>query len=91
VRLAGKTAVVTGASAGIGWATAKRLAAAGAKIQVYDPEAMEKEITQRFQDLKNPKDARKRPSGGAWEVYVTDPGLDPHPQQWRTQLFLPLA
>lgn len=32
MRLAGKTAVVTGASAGIGWATAKRLAAAGARV-----------------------------------------------------------
>lgn len=30
------------------------------------------------------------PAGGPWEVYVTDPGAEPDPQQWRTQLFQPI-
>jgi AraC family transcriptional regulator len=30
------------------------------------------------------------PAGGPWEVYVTDPGAEPDPNQWRTQLFQPV-
>lgn len=26
----------------------------------------------------------------AWEVYVTDPGHDPDPKHWRTEIFIPL-
>jgi len=37
----------------------------------FDPEAMEKEIIQRFQDLKNPANERKRPSGGVPEAKGT--------------------
>ncbi|MEQ8789111.1 MAG: GyrI-like domain-containing protein [Pirellulaceae bacterium] len=29
-------------------------------------------------------------SGGSWEVYLTDPGEEPNPQNWRTRVFLPL-
>ena len=29
-------------------------------------------------------------AGGAWEIYVTDPGQEPDPNKWRTQVFLPL-
>lgn len=28
--------------------------------------------------------------GPAWEVYVTDPGLEPDPAKWRTDVYLPL-
>jgi AraC family transcriptional regulator len=31
------------------------------------------------------------PVGGPWEVYVTDPGQEPDPQRWKTQLFQPIA
>jgi effector-binding domain-containing protein len=31
-----------------------------------------------------------RPRGGFWEVYWTDPGLEPDPSTWRTQLFWPV-
>ena len=34
--------------------------------------------------------AARRAAGGAWESYVTDPGAEPDPSRWRTQLFLPL-
>ncbi|HEX5060771.1 MAG TPA: insulinase family protein [Kofleriaceae bacterium] len=37
----------------------------------FDPEAMEKEIVQRFQNLENPKNERKRPSGGVPEAKGT--------------------
>ena len=30
------------------------------------------------------------PNGAPWEVYWTDPGLEPDPQKWRTQLFWPV-
>ena len=30
------------------------------------------------------------PAGPAWESYLTDPGAEPDPQKWRTQVFLPL-
>ena len=26
-----------------------------------------------------------------WEVYWTDPGMEPDPNKWRTQLFLPVT
>lgn len=28
--------------------------------------------------------------GAAWEVYVTDPGAEPDPAKWRTEIFLPI-
>lgn len=28
--------------------------------------------------------------GGAWEVYWTDPGIEPDPQKWRTQVIWPV-
>ena len=30
------------------------------------------------------------PRGGTWEVYWTDPGLEPDAAKWRTQLFVPV-
>ena len=33
----------------------------------------------------------REPSGAMWEVYATDPGAEPDPAKWRTQLFVPLA
>lgn len=30
------------------------------------------------------------PAGPAWESYVTDPGAEPDPSKWRTQVVLPL-
>ena len=30
------------------------------------------------------------PRGGFWEVYWTDPGLEPDPSSWRTQIFWPV-
>lgn len=30
------------------------------------------------------------PRGGSWETYVTDPGAEPDPARWRTDVFLPL-
>lgn len=33
-----------------------------------------------------------RPAGGLfWEVYLSDPGAEPDPAAWRTQLVLPVA
>jgi effector-binding domain-containing protein len=32
----------------------------------------------------------RTPAGPSWECYVTDPGAEPDPQKWRTQVFLPL-
>ncbi len=31
------------------------------------------------------------PSGGPWEVYLTDPGEVPDPAEWKTQIFWPIA
>lgn len=36
------------------------------------------------------RDNAKRPRGGAWEVYLTDPGSEPDSQKWQTKLFLPV-
>jgi effector-binding domain-containing protein len=33
----------------------------------------------------------REPSGAMWEVYMTDPGAEPDPAKWRTQIFVPLA
>jgi len=30
------------------------------------------------------------PAGGFWEIYWTDPGLEPDPSSWRTQIFWPV-
>lgn len=30
------------------------------------------------------------PAGGFWEIYWTDPGLEPDPSTWRTQIFWPV-
>ncbi len=32
-----------------------------------------------------------RPNGAPWEIYWTDPGLEPDPRKWRTQLVAPVA
>jgi effector-binding domain-containing protein len=29
-------------------------------------------------------------AGGAWEIYWTDPGIEPDPAKWQTQIFWPL-
>jgi effector-binding domain-containing protein len=31
------------------------------------------------------------PSGGPWEVYLTDPSSEPDPARWRTEILWPLA
>ncbi len=31
------------------------------------------------------------PAGPPWEVYVTDPGAEPDPAKWRTDIFFPVA
>ncbi len=30
------------------------------------------------------------PAGPPWEVYVTDPGEEPDPNKWRTDIFMPV-
>ena len=30
---------------------------------------------------------KKTPNGGPWETYVTDPGQEPDPSRWKTQVF----
>jgi len=30
-------------------------------------------------------------SGPMWEVYWTDPGMEPNPERWRTEIIVPLA
>jgi effector-binding domain-containing protein len=30
-------------------------------------------------------------AGPSWELYVTDPGMDPNPATWRTEIVKPLA
>ena len=31
-----------------------------------------------------------QPAGTPWEVYVTDPGAEPDPSKWRTDIFFPV-
>ena len=31
-----------------------------------------------------------QPAGAPWEVYVTDPGAEPDPSKWRTDIFFPV-
>ena len=31
------------------------------------------------------------PAGAPWEVYVTDPGQEPDPSKWRTEIFMPVC
>ena len=31
------------------------------------------------------------PAGAPWEVYVTDPGREPDPSKWRTDIFFPVG
>jgi effector-binding domain-containing protein len=33
----------------------------------------------------------RSPSGGPWEVYLTDPSSEPDPARWRTEVLWPLA
>ena len=37
------------------------------------------------------KDNGRQAAGGAWEVYVSDPGEEPDPTKWETRVFLPLG
>ena len=30
-------------------------------------------------------------AGAPWEVYVTDPGVEPDPSKWRTDIFFPVS
>ena len=32
----------------------------------------------------------RRPSSFMWEVYLTDPQMDPDPAKWRTEIYLPV-
>ena len=34
---------------------------------------------------------RKNSAGPQWEVYWTDPGLEPDPSKWKTELMWPIA
>jgi effector-binding domain-containing protein len=36
------------------------------------------------------KDAGREPAGGPWEVYWTDPGEEPDPAKWRTEVVWPI-
>ena len=29
-------------------------------------------------------------AGASWEIYWTDPGLEPDPAKWRTQILIPV-
>lgn len=31
------------------------------------------------------------PAGGPWEVYLTDPGEVPNPEEWKTQVYWPVT
>ncbi len=33
---------------------------------------------------------KKDPAGPQWEVYLTDPGLEPNPENWKTELMWPI-
>lgn len=37
------------------------------------------------------KEHGHRPSGPPWEQYVTDPGEEPDPSKWRTDVYWPVA
>jgi AraC family transcriptional regulator len=37
------------------------------------------------------KDQGLTPAGGPWESYITDPGEQPDPADWRTEVYFPLA
>ncbi|MEM6994117.1 MAG: GyrI-like domain-containing protein [Myxococcota bacterium] len=37
------------------------------------------------------KENDRAPAGGPWEIYLTDPGAQPDPQQWETKVILPLS
>lgn len=51
-----------------------------------------------YDDLKRTYDAlegwladhRREPSGGPWELYLTDPMAEPDPQKWQTEVIWPL-
>ncbi|MBI3844688.1 MAG: GyrI-like domain-containing protein [Planctomycetes bacterium] len=48
-------------------------------------------LTQTYDKLKAwMKDHSMESAGGFWEFYWTDPGLEPDPAKWRTQIFWPL-
>lgn len=36
-------------------------------------------------------DHGRRPAGGMWECYLTDPSAEPDPANWRTEIYCPLA
>ena len=36
------------------------------------------------------KENGRAPSGGPWEIYVSDPGAEPDPNKWETRVYLPL-
>ena len=33
----------------------------------------------------------RRAAGPNWELYITDPGMEPNPAKWRTEILKPLA
>lgn len=32
----------------------------------------------------------REPAGPMWEVYLTDPGIEPDPERWRTEVVIPI-
>lgn len=52
-----------------------------------------------YDDLKRTYDALeawfaengREAAGGPWELYVTDPGAEPDPQKWQTEVIWPIA
>lgn len=49
------------------------------------------ELPKTYEKLQRWMAERKLESaGGPWEVYWTDPGLEPDPAKWRTQVFWPV-
>ncbi|MFG0318740.1 MAG: GyrI-like domain-containing protein [Planctomycetota bacterium JB042] len=49
------------------------------------------ELPRTYERLRKWMEAeRLEPAGGPWEIYWTDPGLEPDPKKWRTQVYWPV-
>jgi effector-binding domain-containing protein len=49
-------------------------------------------LAQTYDQLQRAMDAAGlHPAGPMWEIYWTDPGMEPDPARWRTEIIVPLG
>lgn len=63
----------------------------GGRVVVYWHFGPYHELTKSYKRVEEwMKEQKLEARGGPWEIYWTDPGIEPDPSKWRTQILFPI-